>query len=136
MALVVDASMTLTWAFEDETTVASQSILERLRGDEAVVPAIWPLEVANALIVGQRRGRMTPVQERRFVQLLRSLRIVVDPTTFDEAFGSVLDLAHDQKLSAYDAAYLDLAIRDGLPLATRDVRLQEAAIRLGVPLIP
>lgn len=135
MPFVIDASITMTWAFTDESTAHSLDVLRRLRHDEALVPGIWAIEVSNALVVGQRRERMTLPQANAFVQLLRNLRIVVDPVTLDRAFGTVSHIARSQALSAYDAAYIELAMREGLVLATEDIRMREAATRLGVPLL-
>lgn len=135
MALVLDSSVALAWCFEDETTPYTESVLERLREDGAVVPAIWPLEVANVLLVGERRQRITEAQSVRFVQLLQALPITLDTETSASSLGSVLALGREHALSAYDASYLELAARQGLPLATQDAHLIAAARRAGVVLV-
>jgi predicted nucleic acid-binding protein len=104
-------------------------------GAEALVPAIWPLEVATCLLVAKRRKRINEAQLARLVELLRSLPVIVDRGTLDRVMGAVLPLAREYKLSAYDAAYLELAMREGIPLASRDDRLVEAAHRCGAPLV-
>lgn len=134
MALVVDASITMAWCFLDEATAHTWAILDRVRDAGAIVPAIWPLEVANALLVGERRGRLTEAETTHAAELLRILPFETDPVPLARVFGPVLGLGRAHRLSAYDASYLELAMREGLPLATRDARLSEAAIRVGVPL--
>ncbi len=133
MAFVVDASMTMAWCFEDEASPRSEAVLDRLHGESAIVPSIWPLEVANVLVVGQRRGRLTFAQSARFVEALDRLPIEVEVRT--PSLGDVVHsgIAHD--LSAYDATYLLTAARLGLPLATLDRRLTEAARAAGVSVL-
>jgi predicted nucleic acid-binding protein len=125
----------MSWCFEDEAAPYTESVLDRLAGEEARVPAVWPLEVANVLLAAERRRRLTEAQSRRFVELLSTLPIHVDETTPARAMDGILSLAREQSLSAYDAAYLELAMREGLPIATRDLPLTEAARRCGVPLL-
>jgi len=126
----LDCSMTMAWCFEDEATPYSESVLEALADGEAVVPPIWTLEVANVLVVGERKKRLLPAQSLRFVELLQSLPITTDPDV--RPLGELLGLAREQGLSSYDASYLDLAVRTGLPLASLDGHLLEAADRFGV----
>ena len=135
MAIVMDASVTMAWCFEDEATPYTEAVLDLLRNTGAVVSAVWPLEVANVLLVGERRQRLTPARTARFVQLLQSLPITVDTEVLTRALGPVLALAREPGLTAYDATYLELAMREGLPLATQDAQLSAAATRLGVPLV-
>ena len=134
MSFVLDASVTLAWCFKDESDVRAAKVLGHLSSTTGVVPSIWGLEVANALLVAERRGRLSAAEATDVVELLRELRIEIDPTPREIVFGPVLSLARAQKLSAYDSAYLELALREGLPLATLDVRLAEAAEKLGVDL--
>ena len=132
MSFVLDASATLAWCFEDEATADAQGLLERLRGDEAIVPPLWLLELANGLVVAERRARLTRADSTRFLALVRQLPIRIDQTATMDLAGPVMDLARTYELSAYDAAYLELALRLGVPLATFDVRLRSAAERAGV----
>ncbi len=132
MPFVLDASVSLAWCFEDEETPYALGVFNRLRADRALVPTIWPLEVANTLLVGERRGRLTLAATTRFVRVLNGLPITVDDHTSSAALGSVLALSREHGLSAYDATYLELAVREGLPLATEDARLRAAAERAGV----
>ena len=132
---VLECPVAMSWCFEDEAAPYTESVLDRLAGEEARVPAVWPLEVANVLQAVERRRRLTEAQSRRFVELLSTLPIHVDETTPARAMDGILSLAREQSLSAYDAAYLELAMREGLPIATRDLPLTEAARRCGVPLL-
>lgn len=129
---VLDASVTMAWCFSDEVSAYTEGILERLRETGARVPAIWPLEVVNVLLVGERRQRLTAAQSERFLDLLRSLPIEVADGSLRQAAGSVLAVARTRTISAYDAAYLDLAMTLGLPLATTDNRLIAAAQAVGI----
>lgn len=132
---VVDTSTTMTWCFDDEMTPATDALLDQLRTTGAVVPIVWPLEVANALLVAERRGRITASEATRLAQLLQSLPIAIDADGVTSVFGAVMELAREYSLSSYDASYLELAMRQGLPLATHDVRLRAAAARTGVSLL-
>lgn len=132
---VTDSSVTMAWCFEDEASAYADAILDRLVVEEAVVPALWPLEVANVLLVGERRARLTAADSARFLALLASLPITTDDETPQRALREILSLGREQRLSAYDAAYLELAMRLGIPLATQDDRLREAANHLGVAVI-
>lgn len=133
MPFVVDASVTLAWCFEDEATPETEAILDLLAEETAVVPALWELEVANVLLLGERRGRLTEAQSARFMALLQQLPILVDAANAD--MTNVLGTGRRHMLTAYDAAYLVLAQREGLPLATLDARLREAAEAVGVEVL-
>ena len=135
MPFVLDASVSMSWCFEDEGNGYGAAVLEMLDGDEALAPAVWPLEVANALRAGERRRRLRPADVGRFAELLRALPISVEGTSLERAVGPVLEIAREHELSSYDASYVELAIREGLPLATLDGDLRAAADRIGVPLV-
>ncbi|MEE6280593.1 type II toxin-antitoxin system VapC family toxin [Georgenia sunbinii] len=130
MAFVVDTSVTMAWCFQDEATSSTEELLDRLREEEAHVPELWRLEVTNVLLVAERRGRIREAQSRRFVDLLERLPIRVAPSA--GSLTEVLDLGRRHRLSAYDAAYLELAERLGTPLATLDGRLVDACRTAGV----
>lgn len=134
--IVIDCSLTMAWCFDDEGDVESEAILRRFPSMSAFVPSIWPLEVANCLLKGERRGRITEAGSARFVSLLGSLPITVDEETNVRAFREIIALARVYQLSAYDAAYLECASRRGLALATRDVKLREAGRALGIAIQP
>ena len=116
----------------NEATQAADRVLERLANESASVPVIWHLEVANVLALSERRRRITPAGSAEFIAMLETLTIVVDDETPSRAFGRVLDLAREERLTAHDAAYLELAMRLGIPLASKDADLCDAAERVGV----
>ncbi|MGA8028814.1 MAG: type II toxin-antitoxin system VapC family toxin [Bryobacteraceae bacterium] len=132
--LVVDASLTAAWCFEDEATKYARDILRGAKNIYLIVPAIWPLEMVNVLLVNERRKRITPVDTARAVTLLNELAIRVDRPSSLQAFDATLLLARAHKLSSYDASYLELALREGLPLATLDTQMRYAASSAGVKL--
>jgi predicted nucleic acid-binding protein len=132
---VVDASVTLAWCFEDESSAEADWALARLEQEEALAPAHWPLEVANALRTAERRGRMDAAELPRLRALLAALPVEVAPVELTTATGGVLEAARTYDLTAYDAAYLDLAAIRGLPLATVDARLRAACARAGIDVV-
>lgn len=132
MPFVLDASVTACWAFDDEDHPVAGLAFRRIRTEEALVPALWWFEVRNIFIVSERRRRITPSATAAFLRNLALLPIHIDRTPDETA---LLRLARTRKLSAYDAAYLELAQRQGLPLATLDLTLQKAARAEGIPLL-
>ena len=133
-AFVLDGSVTLVWGFTDENDAYATALLDKMPDLQAYVPNLWPLEVANALLVSERRGRTTPADASRFLAILGTFPITVDDETVAKAWVETMHLARAHKLSAYDASYLELAMRLGLPLATLDEKLRSAAHSVGVPL--
>jgi predicted nucleic acid-binding protein len=132
---VIDCSVAVTWCFEDEATSASDGLLERLGEEAAAAPAIWPLELGNVLVMAERRGRINAAQVAEFVALLQELPVAIDEETPQRALDEVLALARSEGLTTYDASYLELAMRLGIPLATQDKELRQAAERLGTPVL-
>ena len=130
---VVDNSIVMAWCFKDEANSYSDAVLECLDGHEAVVPAIWPLEVGNVLAVAERKRRLDNASVTRFLELLGQLPLIYEPEQKNRMLRNILDLAREYRLSTYDASYLDLAMRLGLPLATRDGDLIKASKQAGVP---
>lgn len=134
--LVLDASVAVAWCFEDEATEFTEGVLDLLSaGGEVFVPSVWPLEVANALLVAERRKRIPLAKVTALLIRIAGLPISVRPTDLKQSFEQILSLARQQELSQYDAAYLELAVREGLPLATLDGELQRAAKAVGVELV-
>jgi predicted nucleic acid-binding protein len=132
-AFVIDASAALAWCFSDEASEATNALLTRLqKGDEAVVPAHWPAEVANALLMAVRRQRISSEDARRFLEDVDLLPIRIDIVTQKLVRLHILPLAEKHALTVYDAAYLELAMRQALPLATFDNDLRRAAQASGV----
>lgn len=134
-AFIIDCSITMSWCFADEATPATERVQDRLERESALVPAHWFLEVANVLAMAEKRKRITAEKSTQFLNLLESMDIEVDHETAGRAFAHVLALSRKFKLTSYDAAYLDLAQRRRLPLASLDDELRAAARRLGVELL-
>jgi predicted nucleic acid-binding protein len=130
--IVIHASVALAWCFPDEASEYADGVLVALEDQTIIVPAIWPLEVANALLVGERRRRMRLPEVRRFVELLNGLDIVVEAQPVAVTVSNILPFAREYVLSSYDAAYLDVAVRQDIPLATLDGALQKAARKAGI----
>lgn len=129
---VLDASVTLAWCFDDESTPAAWALLERLHGASAHVPALWALEIGNILLGAERRRRITQARAVEFLGILGQLDIRLDPDMPGRVFRDVLPVARAQRITTYDASYLELAMRLGLPLATKDAALARAAATLRV----
>ncbi|MBN2495003.1 MAG: type II toxin-antitoxin system VapC family toxin [Deltaproteobacteria bacterium] len=132
---VVDNSVVMGWCFEDESSEYADAVLDRLTKSEAIVPGIWPLEVVNVLLLAERRGRISRSGAMRFIELLRSLPIVVEQEPPGRVFSEIRSLAREAEITAYDASYLDLALRDGLPVASLDKAMRRAASRLQIPVL-
>ena|ERR1700722_3902693 len=129
---VLDCSLALAWCFPDEHAPYPQSVLDTLATTAAAVPSLWFLEVANALLASERRGRCTAADITAWLGFLGALPIHTDAETAVRAWSDTLPLARTYNLSAYDASYLELAIRRGLPLATLDAKLKHAGTAAGV----
>lgn len=130
---VLDTSLAMSWCFADEGGSYSEKVLNYFCEASAVVPPLWTYEVANVLLVAERKKRLNSNEANRYLNLLFHLPIEVDdskPNAFE-----ILRLGRELKLSSYDAAYLELAIRYGCPLATLDQPLKRAAKKIGIPLI-
>ena len=130
---VIDNSVVMTWCFKDEINQSADAILDRLEVSTAVVPSIWPLEVGNVLLVAERKKRLSEADSTRFIVLLAELPIIIEQEPPERMMKDILALAREHQLSTYDASYLDLAMRKGLPIATLDNRLKAAAKRSQVP---
>jgi predicted nucleic acid-binding protein len=133
---VLDASVAVAWCFEDETTKFTEGVLDLISaGAETLVPSIWPLEISNALLMAERRKRIALAKVTALLLRIAGLPISVRPADSRHAFEKILPLARQQQLSQYDAAYLELAMREGMELATLDGGLQKAARAVGVELL-
>lgn len=131
---VLDCSITMAWCFEDESNEYTDVILENLTNKTALVPTIWPLEMANVLLLSKKKKRITEVQAASFIDALSSLPIVVDQSTSSRAMHSIFVLAGKLGLTIYDAAYLELALRERIPLLTLNNALIKAAKILNIPI--
>lgn len=132
---VVDNSIVMTWCFKDEASTYADAVLDSLSEAIAVVPAIWPLEVVNVLLVAERQKRLREPDSVRFISLLSQLPIVVERAWPERMMKDLLALGRANSLSNYDATYLELAMRQGLPIATLDKKLVEAAKRIEIPIL-
>ena len=133
--MVIDNSVVMTWCFEDEANDYADSVLDKLAETTAMVPSIWALEVVNVLLTAERRKRLKQADSIRFMTLLSQLPIVVDHDRPEKMMKDLLVLGRSTGLSSYDAAYLELAMRNDFPLATLDKKLAEAARLVDVTLL-
>ncbi len=135
---VLDCSVALAWLFQDEAGPDTDQLLKELRDDDsnAIVPNLWRLELGNTLTQAERRGRITAAQLATALELVRGLPITTDAETDNRAFREILNLARTTSLTTYDASYLELAMRHGVPLATLDKALIRAARGVAVKTLP
>jgi predicted nucleic acid-binding protein len=134
--MVLDASVAVAWCFEDQNTPFTEGVLDLLSaGTEVLTPAIGPFEVANALLVAERRKRITLAQVTALLRRIAGLPISIEPIEAGRAFEHILSVARQQNLTEYDAAYLELALRTGLPLATLDSKVKQAARLVHIGLV-
>ncbi len=134
--VVIDCSIALTWVFEDEASPQTDTLFERVRDEGAIVPALWHLELGNVLLQAEKRGRIGRGDVMTRLDLIAELPISVDQQTTARAWREILTLARAEGLTTYDATYLELAVRRGLPLLTKDGDLADAARRMGVAVSP
>ena len=134
-SFVVDNSVVMSWCFNDEANKYGDAVLDRLAESTAIVPPIWPLEVVNVLLVAERRNRLKQVDSVRFITLLSQLPIVVEHEGPERKMKDLLSLGRANNLYSYDAAYLDLAMRNDCPIATLDKKLIEAAKNVDVTIL-
>jgi predicted nucleic acid-binding protein len=132
---VLDCSITMAWLFSDESTSHTEYILQLLDSAQAVVPTIWPLEVANVLALAVKNKRVTALEASSFVDALSSLPIYVDESTTVRAMHSIYTLATRESLTIYDASYLELALRENIPIATLDKDLLKASKALKIKIL-
>jgi predicted nucleic acid-binding protein len=133
--LVLDSSVTLAWFLPDERRADADILLDRVTSAGALAPTLWPIEVGNAFLVAQRHRRVSQAERTQALGLLSSLPIEIDPATGAQAWAASLALAEQHGLTLYDAVYLELAIRQNLPLASLDRQLRRAAVAAGVALL-
>jgi predicted nucleic acid-binding protein len=133
MRFVLDCSVAISWCLQDEDSIYANAVLTLLSSqNQAVIPNIWWLEIVNVLLVAERRQRSTSVQSDQAIRMLQSLPILIDTASMQETLDSTLKFGRDHNLAAYDAAYLELAVREQLLLATLDQKLVTVAQRLGI----
>ena len=135
MSFVLDNSVALAWCFEDERTAATAALLHRVAETGVSTPMLWPLEALNGLLVAERHGRLDASRRHRLAGFLQALPITIDDETAGQAWTATAHLAERFGLSAYDAVYLELAVRNQLPLASLDRELRVAGRALGISLL-
>ena len=135
MTFIVDSSVALSWCFEEERTPATTALLQWVGETGAVAPQHWPLEALNGLMMAERRNRVDAERRRRLARFLSDLPITLDAETSVQVWTATQDLAELHRLTVYDAAYLELALRQNLPLASLDGPLRAAGAARGVPLL-
>lgn len=133
--IVLDCSIVLTWFFEDESNPRADAALSQLPQTEAIVPPLWYFELSNAILVAERKKRISEADAARIIELIGELPIAMDMNTAWNALQETRLLAKEHNLSVYDAAYLELAMRLGLLLATLDKDLEKAAKKAGVKVL-
>jgi len=129
---VVDNSVVMSWCFKDEDNPYADLVLGRIEEATAYVPSVWPLEVVNVLLAAERKKLISETDSIRFLRLLSQLPILVQHESPERAMKDILNLARAHDLSSYDASYLDLAMKKGLPLATLDKKMRKAAKSMNV----
>jgi predicted nucleic acid-binding protein len=134
-AFVLDSSAALAWVLPRQQTARTKALLDQATEHGAQTTSLWPIEVANVLLVYERRGQLTAAERTTAIGFFNDLDIEIDDQTQVRAWGTAYDLALAHKLTIYDAGYLELALRAGLPLATLDSALVRAATKLGVPVL-
>lgn len=133
--IVLDCSVAATWFFEDESDPRADAALSQLSKTEAIVPPLWFFEMSNAILVAERKKRLSEADAVRIVELIGDLPIIMDMDTTTNALQKTRLLAKEHNLSVYDASYLELAMRLGLTLATLDKELEKAAKKAGVTVL-
>ena len=132
---VLDNSVVMSWCFEDEKTAYCRKILECMTEARSIVPSLWPFELANVLLMAEKKKRLSPAKVHQFLRYLEKLPIDIDQTSVSELVEGCLDIARHHDLTAYDAAYLFLAVREQIPLATFDTALIKAARKLNIEIL-
>lgn len=132
---MLDASVAMSWCFDDEITAIGRDLLAQASRSGVAVPTLWLTEITNVLMINERRGRLTPQRSNDFLEVIGQLNVTVDPAKAETMFGNVVNIARREKITSYDASYLELALRLHLPLASLDAKLCDAAARRGVTLL-
>ena len=134
-AFVLDSSVALAWYLPRQQTERTDSLMHRTAEEGALTTALWPIEVANVLLIYERRGLLTTAERMGAIAFYTGIPIETDDQTAARAWNTAYDLALAHKLTVYDAVYLELSLRSGLPLATLDQALAQAAASYGVPVL-
>lgn len=133
---VLDCSVTMTWFFEEKHSAQTLPLKNRLKNGTVIVPPIWCLEVANVLWSSERKKRIKPYHSEKIRHVLKQLPIEIDAEKTPDLVDHLLELAREYEITIYDAAYLELSLRHGIPLASLDQKLISAALKAGIPTLP
>lgn len=133
---VLDCSVAISWIFKDEDNTKARKLRELLLKKDALVPSLWAIEVSNVLWMSEKKKRITAFQSSTYKKILDTMPIRVDSNTSNLAMGRTLELAREYDITVYDACYLELSLRFGIPLATFDKQLKSAAEIAGIPVLP
>ncbi len=136
MSLIADLSVVLAWYFEEDQTPAALDILTQIEADGLLVPPLWWSELENGLVIGERRGRRTVDESAAFFELVRALPITTDAAPAGQLGNNILTIARQHQLTAYDATYVELAVRTQSPLATFDAAIRRCALQAGIQVLP
>jgi len=136
LSLIADISVVLAWLFEEEQTAKALDVLRRIEKDTLLVPPLWWSELENGILMGERRGRKTLAESSAFLKLVRALPIRTDDTPRHRVSDDILDIGRRFNLTSYDATYVELAVREGVPLATFDAAVRKCASNVGVKILP
>lgn len=136
MSIIADISVVLAWLFKEEQTTKALDVLRRVEKEGLLVPPLWWSELENGILMGERRGRKTPAETSAFLNLVRALPIRTDDTPRHRVSDDILDIGRRHNLTSYDAIYLELAVREGAPLATFDEAMRKCARGIGVKISP
>jgi len=136
MPFILDCSMTMAWVFPDEANELTDALRDSLIADNAIVPALWPVEVGNVLLAATRRGRIVESDSTRIRQDLAALPIEIDRASPETVLKDVIPIAREYEISVYDAMHLELGLRLRLPLATLDRKLVAACNAAGTEVLP
>ncbi len=136
MSVIADISVVLAWMFEEDQSAAALDILPLIEQQGLLVPPLWWTELENGILMGERRGRKSPVELSEFLKLVRALPIETDDTPRHRVSDAVIGLGRQQGLTAYDATYVELALRAAAPLATFDTAIRSCAAAVGIQILP
>jgi len=134
--IIADTSVVLAWLFEEERTTKAIEVLRRIESDGILVPQLWWSELENGILTGERRGRKSIADSTAFLKLVRALQIQTDDTPRHRISDDILEIGRKHQLTAYDATYAELAVREGAILATFDAALRRCGPALGIRILP
>ncbi|MBI3863841.1 MAG: type II toxin-antitoxin system VapC family toxin [Planctomycetia bacterium] len=136
MSIIADISVVLAWRFEEKQTEQALDVLRLIEREGLLVPSLWWSELENGILMGERRGRTTAEDSAAFVKLVRALPIRTDAAPRHQISDDIIDIGRRHQLTAYDAAYVELAMREGAVLASFDAAIRRCANKLKLMVLP